>query len=205
MDVISTLQLRHNRRGRRLAAPLVCLALGTLVLSGCGSARQTFGLDRTPPDEFSVLTRAPLAVPPEYKLRPPDARRSAPAGIGYPPAGGIRRVRLGPADPPAGGGLQRRPSQAASRRSSIRPAPPRSSRASAPPSTGTRPRRRPRTPASSTACCSGRSRTRPAPSSTREQEQQRLRENAALGKPVTEGDTPVIERRRKAPLEGLFN
>ena len=71
MDVISTLQLRHNRRGRRLAAPLVCLALGTLVLSGCGSARQTFGLDRKPPDEFSVLTRAPLAVPPEYKLRPP--------------------------------------------------------------------------------------------------------------------------------------
>ena len=37
------------------------------------------------------------------------------------------------------------------------------------------------------------------------QEQQRLRENAALGKPVTEGSTPVIERRRKAPLEGLFN
>jgi hypothetical protein len=37
------------------------------------------------------------------------------------------------------------------------------------------------------------------------QEQQRLRENAALGKPVNEGTTPVIERRRKAPLEGLFN
>lgn len=37
------------------------------------------------------------------------------------------------------------------------------------------------------------------------EEQQRLRENAALGKPVTEGSTPTIERRRKAPLEGLFN
>jgi hypothetical protein len=37
------------------------------------------------------------------------------------------------------------------------------------------------------------------------EEQQRLQENAALGKPVTAGETPVIERRRKAPLEGLFN
>ena len=72
MDVISTLQPRHNRSSRRLAAPLVFLALGALVLSGCSGARQTFGLDRKPPDEFSVVTRAPLAVPPEYQLRPPQ-------------------------------------------------------------------------------------------------------------------------------------
>ena len=35
-------------------------------------------------------------------------------------------------------------------------------------------------------------------------EAQRLRLNTALGKPVTEGETPKIERRRKAPLEDLF-
>ena len=35
-------------------------------------------------------------------------------------------------------------------------------------------------------------------------EAQRLRENAALGRPSNEGDTPTIVRRKKAPLEGLF-
>jgi len=35
-------------------------------------------------------------------------------------------------------------------------------------------------------------------------EQQRLQENAALGKPLTTGQTPVIKRRKSAPLEGIF-
>jgi len=35
-------------------------------------------------------------------------------------------------------------------------------------------------------------------------ETRRLQENAALGQPATTGPTPQIERRRKAPLEGLF-
>ncbi len=37
-----------------------------------------------------------------------------------------------------------------------------------------------------------------------QREQQRLRENAALGRPAGEGDTPSIKRRKRAPLEGLF-
>ena len=36
-------------------------------------------------------------------------------------------------------------------------------------------------------------------------EQQRLRENAALGKPATEGETPVIQRKSKGMLEGMFD
>ena len=35
-------------------------------------------------------------------------------------------------------------------------------------------------------------------------EAKRLRENAALGKPVTAGETPTIERKKKALLEGIF-
>jgi Protein of unknown function (DUF3035) len=35
-------------------------------------------------------------------------------------------------------------------------------------------------------------------------EAQRLRENAASGKPVTEGETVIIERKKKALLEGIF-
>lgn len=37
-----------------------------------------------------------------------------------------------------------------------------------------------------------------------ESESQRLQENAALGKSPTEGETPTIERREKALLEGIF-
>jgi hypothetical protein len=36
------------------------------------------------------------------------------------------------------------------------------------------------------------------------EEAKRLRENTALGKPVTAGETPTIERKRKALFEGLF-
>ena len=35
-------------------------------------------------------------------------------------------------------------------------------------------------------------------------ESKRLQENQALGKPVTEGETPIIVRRKKGVLEGIF-
>lgn len=37
-----------------------------------------------------------------------------------------------------------------------------------------------------------------------EAENRRIRENQALGEPVTKGDTPRIEREEKAIFEGLF-
>jgi hypothetical protein len=47
---------------------------GTLILlSGCGGDKlsRTFGLTRDAPDEYTVTTRAPLSMPPDYNLRPP--------------------------------------------------------------------------------------------------------------------------------------
>src|SRR3954447_7642403 len=47
---------------------------GTLVLlAGCSSDKlsRTFGLTRDAPDEFTVTTRAPLSMPPDFSLRPP--------------------------------------------------------------------------------------------------------------------------------------
>jgi hypothetical protein len=37
-----------------------------------------------------------------------------------------------------------------------------------------------------------------------QREAQRIRENQALGRGVSEGETPSIKRRRRAPLEGIF-
>ena len=51
------------------------LLLGSTVilLAGCGNDNlsRAFGLTRDAPDEFTVTTRAPLSLPPDYNLRPP--------------------------------------------------------------------------------------------------------------------------------------
>lgn len=47
------------------------LALVTLALGGCTSFKQALGLEKVVPDEFAVTTPAPLALPPDYSLRPP--------------------------------------------------------------------------------------------------------------------------------------
>lgn len=43
-----------------------------LMLAGCGSdVKKTLGLERSAPDEFAVVERAPLVVPPNFDLVPP--------------------------------------------------------------------------------------------------------------------------------------
>lgn len=51
------------------------LALLPLALSACsdGTVRDTLGISRKAPDEFRVVSRPPLSVPPEFNLRPPAA------------------------------------------------------------------------------------------------------------------------------------
>jgi hypothetical protein len=52
---------------------LLLAAVLPLALAGCGTSdiSRTFGLNRDSPDEFQVTTRAPLSMPPNYALRPP--------------------------------------------------------------------------------------------------------------------------------------
>ena len=43
-----------------------------IVLTGCGSElAKVLGTDKLPPDEFTILTKPNLIIPPEYNLRPP--------------------------------------------------------------------------------------------------------------------------------------
>src|SRR6266550_2983150 len=55
-------------RAARFAA---IVSLG-FSLIGCESLRQATGAAKLPPDEFTVLTKAPLILPPDYNLRPPQ-------------------------------------------------------------------------------------------------------------------------------------
>lgn len=41
-------------------------------LAGCTSTRQALGMTKVTPDEFRIVTKAPLVVPPDYALRPPS-------------------------------------------------------------------------------------------------------------------------------------
>ena len=53
-------------------AALIFVALAVLTLSACGdSTKRVLGLERSAPDEFAVVPRAPLSQPPYFNLRPP--------------------------------------------------------------------------------------------------------------------------------------
>ena len=50
----------------------VAIVVGAvLALSGCDTLRDAAGMGKMPPDEFAVLTKAPLVVPPDFNLMPP--------------------------------------------------------------------------------------------------------------------------------------
>ena len=55
----------------------LCTILLTLALAACG-AKEKLGVGRHSPDEFTVIKRAPLTLPPDYSLRAP-AEGEAPA------------------------------------------------------------------------------------------------------------------------------
>lgn len=50
---------------------LAALLTATAVASGCSTLQRSMGAGKVVPDEFRVVTSAPLTLPPEYSLRPP--------------------------------------------------------------------------------------------------------------------------------------
>ena len=47
-------------------------------LAGCVSTRNALGITKVTPDEFRVVTKAPLVVPPDFALRPPAPGKPRP-------------------------------------------------------------------------------------------------------------------------------
>ena len=46
--------------------------LSALALGGCTQTTKALGITKNAPNEFNILTKAPLVIPPEYNLRPPQ-------------------------------------------------------------------------------------------------------------------------------------
>lgn len=209
-----------------MTAPLARLALvatalaASLTLVACESAKKTLGLERQMPDEFKVVTRAPLALPPDFNLRPPEPGAPRPQDVA--PRDSARAALIGQS---GGGGSMTSPAAAAA--ADARTAG--GGTTAAPLSTG------------EVALLQAAETDRAIPgirtlvnretSALTEEnrsftdrlvfwrdsdeddygelvdpegELRRLRENQSLGRPVTDGRTPTIERRERGLLEGLF-
>ena len=52
---------------------LVLLCGVAASLAGCDTLRSAAGQGKESPDEFAVVTKAPLVIPPDFNLRPPAA------------------------------------------------------------------------------------------------------------------------------------
>lgn len=168
------------------------------VLGGCEDTRRFVGMDRDPPDEFAVYSRAPLSLPPDYGLRPPapgtarpqrvmpvdDAKKAIVGGrqAEAPPAGQfspgttafLKQIGAYETDPTIRVTINRETAAIAEEERSV---------------------------ADKILFWrdhDGATVVDPG------KEAQRIRENQALGKSLTDGKTPVIERKEKGLLEGIF-
>ncbi len=63
--------------GRECWVRIACV-VGASLLAGCTDLKQMVGLDPTMPDEFAVESRAPLTIPPDFDLRPPEPGAARP-------------------------------------------------------------------------------------------------------------------------------
>lgn len=57
---------------------LALVLLTPLALGACGNVKKNLGLERNQPDEFAVVERAPLTMPPNFDLLPPQPGATGP-------------------------------------------------------------------------------------------------------------------------------
>jgi len=70
--------------------------IGAAGLGGCQSTSRALGLSKVTPDEFRVVTKAPLILPPDYSLRPPAPGEPRPQELQ--PESAARTALLGQRD-----------------------------------------------------------------------------------------------------------
>lgn len=57
---------------------VVAIVAAAAAASGCSTIGRSLGAGKNAPDEFRVVTRAPLTLPPDYSLRPPRPGEARP-------------------------------------------------------------------------------------------------------------------------------
>jgi hypothetical protein len=197
----------RNRPATALIATRGLLALGlVLSLGACEGVKSQLGLGKQRPDEFKVVARAPLSLPPDFTLRPPEP--------------GTVRPQEGTATQQARTAVFRAEDQEGNQ--AMDAAIPQDGR-----SQGERALLFKAGATNSDSSIRNtidnetaqfnesnqdfidtlvfwRDKQQPGVIVDAEAEAARLRENAALGRGATSGQTPTIERKKEAILEGLF-
>jgi hypothetical protein len=182
------------------ALPLrLVLLAGLTGLGACADENlsRTFGLVRDAPDEFRVTTRAPLSMPPEFTLRPPRPGAARPQevserqqaeqvlvpqlalenqGAGRPSIG--QQALLEAAGPGAPQDIRQQVDRDARLETANR--------------------------SLTDEIMFWRSPSEPGVIVDPEREAKRIRGNAALGTGPEQGDTPIIQRRRRSFFDSLF-
>jgi hypothetical protein len=180
------------------------LATVLLLTSGCESVKEELGIGvKRPPDEFTVYSRAPLSMPPDFALRPPATATGA-SQSAAPREIARQAMTNGSVSPPgdepltasaSSPGLQQllERTGASTAQSGIRAQVNSESTilAEADQSFVERLMFWSDVPERATVV--------DAPLESR-----RIQENQALNRPLSSGDTPTIRRRPKALLEGIF-
>lgn len=180
---------------RRLRATGIAI-VSLFALTACEGAREALGIDKQSPDEFAVVTRAPLSLPPDFGLRPPrpgalrpqetqtkDSARSLLTNASVPRESGLSRGEVAflakagatSPDPNIRREIDRESSLLASEDDGFM-----------------------------TSIMFWQKKVTPGTPVDATAESRRLRENAALGKTPTTGRSPTIEREPKGWLEGLI-
>ncbi len=176
-----------------------------LALSACSGVKKQLGLTKQSPDEFKVVARAPLSLPPDFSLRPPEP------GIPRPQEGTTSQqaknavFRLNQSETEALEPIIEGDGRSTGELSLLKAA---GAGQSDPNIRRVLDAETLRINAEDDdfleALVFWRDPQAPGDIVDAEEEAKRLRENTALGKSVTAGETPTIERKRKALLEGLF-
>ena len=179
---------------------LVGLIAVVLTVSGCETARKMVSNQKSAPDEFVVYKRPPLSLPPEYGLRPPEP-------------GAARPQRISPTDEARTAVLK-----AAQQRQQVQQSGGSRGTAALLNKTGAHmadPSIRAKVNEESSVLATEDQRfidklifwvdDAPYPGTVvdAKKEHQRIMQNQALGKPITEGKVPEVKRQR--PRKGLLD
>ena len=180
-----------------LRARITFLVMATVaLLNGCESANKAFSSEKHAPDEFVVFSRPPLSLPPEYNLRPPQP-------------GAARPQRISPSTQAYAAILGRSTDSVANTREKTQGSPGIQALLQQTGSLKAEPGIRKTINKETSALAEEDSRfvdklifwvdNPPYPSTVvdAEKEQKRIFGTQALGKPINEGETPKIKRKRK--------
>lgn len=180
------------------------LAILSLSLAACGgeSLSDTLGYGKSAPDEFAIVTKAPLVIPPDYSLRPPQPGAPRPQEMEIQPGVGAQRALIGEQTLTA----EVSPSKTMGEQALLE----QTGGAEADP-------RIRQVVNAETRSLVEQSETfvddvifwrKNTPPDERvvnpAEETQRIQGNEAEGKPVTEGETPTVKQKKEGWLSGIF-